>query len=132
MPRTVWFALICLISLSLLSTLRSNIGARPLPGETAPVLAPYSDLPIDAGPPLVKSDRLASPYFSKPAAKSGGTVQKVSTLPGRTIFPKANQPGDAPSQLTTDANEVMTWHWHVGSKITKRTTVAPRDSREAE
>ena len=131
MPRTVWLALICLTSLGVLFTLRSNIGARPLLSETAPVLAPSSALPIDDRPPLVKSDRLPSPY-NKPAAKSAGTVQNLSTVPGRTISPKANQPGDVSSQLTAEANEVMTWHWHVGSKITKRTTVAPRDTRKAE
>jgi hypothetical protein len=132
MPRTVWLALICLISLSLLFMLRSNIGARPLLSETAPVLAPSSGLPIDDRPPLVKSDRLPSPYFNKPAAKSADTAQNLSTLPGRTISPKANQPGDVPSQLTAEANEVTTWHWHVGSRITKRTTVAPRDGRKAD
>jgi hypothetical protein len=131
MPRPVWLALICLIALGVLFTLRSNIGARPLLSETAPVPAPSSDLPIDDKTPLVKSDRLPSPYFNKPAAQSAGTVQHLSTVPGRTISPKANQPGDVPSQVTAEANEVTTWHWHVGSKITKRTTVAPRDSQEA-
>jgi hypothetical protein len=30
-------------------------------------------------------------------------------------------------QSKSEASEVTTWHWHAGSKITKRTTVAPRD-----
>jgi hypothetical protein len=132
MLRTVWFALICLISLGVLLTLRSNIGARPLFSETAPLLAASSDLTIDDRPPLVKSDRLPSSYFNKPAAKSAGTVQNISTVPDRAISPKANLPDDVPARLTAEANEVTTWHWHVGSKITKRTTVAPGDSRKAE
>ena len=129
MRRTVWLALICLISLGVLFTLRSNIGARPVDAETASLLPPSPDLPIDDRhrPPLVKSDRLPSAYFDKPVAKPDDTVRILPAVPDPAITPKANQLGDLPSQLTADANEVTTWHWHVGSKITKRTTVAPRD-----
>jgi hypothetical protein len=117
--RTVWLALICLISLGVLFTLRSNTGARPVQGETVSVL-PSPDLPIDDRPPLAKSDRLPSAYFDKPVAKPDDTVRILPAVPDPANTPKA------PSQPTADANEVTTWHWHVGSKITKRTTVAPR------
>ncbi len=126
MRRTIWLALICLISLSVLFTLRSNIGARSVHGETASVLRPSPDLPIDDRPPLAKSDRLPSAYSDKPAAKPEETVRVSPSVPEPTITPKANQPGDLPSQSTADTSEETTWHWHVGSKITKRTTVAPR------
>jgi hypothetical protein len=124
--RTVWLALMCLISLGVLFTLRSNIGARPVRGETTSVLPPSADLPREDRPPLAKSDRLPSAYFDKPLANPDDTVRIRSAEPDPPITPKANQPGDLPYQPTADAGEVTTWHWHVGSKITKRTTVAPR------
>jgi hypothetical protein len=131
MSTTVWLALICLILLGGF-LLRSNIGARPMDRETAPVLDPSPDFPIDDRPPLAKSDRLPSPYFDGPAAKPAGTVQILPPLPDPAVAPKANQTGNLPSQSTADTSELTTWHWHVGSKITKRTTVAPRDSRKAD
>jgi hypothetical protein len=128
--RTFWLALICLISLGLLLAWRGNIGARPIGDETASILASASDPAVDDRPPLAKSDRLSSPYFDKLALKA---TEAIQILPGGgpnpAISPKADQPADPPSQPTADANEVTTWHWHAGSKITKRTTVAPRDSR---
>jgi hypothetical protein len=124
--RTVWLALICLISLGALFTLRSNIGARPVHGEAASVLASSPDLSVGNRPPLAKSDRLPSAYFDKPVAKPEETVQVSPAVPEPAITPKANQPGDLSSQPTADTSEVTSWHWHVGSKITKRTTVAPR------
>ena len=123
MSRTVWLALMCLISLGLLFTLRSNIGARPVQGETTSVLSPSPDLPIDDRPPLAKSDRLPSAYFDKPLAKPDDTVRVLPAIPDPATTPKASQLGDLPSQPTADANEVTTWHWHVGSKITKRTMI---------
>jgi hypothetical protein len=122
----VQLALICLISLGVLVTLRSNIGARPMGGETTLVLALTPDLPIGDRSALAKSDRLPSVYFDKPVAKPEETVRVSPAVPEPAITPRANQRGDLPSQSTADASEVTTWHWHVGSKITKRTTVAPR------
>jgi hypothetical protein len=116
----------CLISLGVLFTLRSNIGARPVHGEKASVLPSSPDFRVDDRPPLAKSDRLPSAYFDKPLAKPAETVRVSPAVPEPAITPKANQSGDLPSQSTADASEVTTWHWHVGSKITKRTTVAPR------
>jgi hypothetical protein len=112
----------CLISLGVLFTLRSNIGARPVHGEKASVLPPSPGLAIDDRSPLAKSDRLPSAYFDKPVAKPDNTLGMLPPVPD----PTANWLGDLPSQPTADANEVTTWHWHVGSKITKRTIVAPR------
>ena len=126
MRRTVWLALMCLISLGVLFTLRSNIGARPVRDETPSVLPPSPDLPREDRPPLAKSDRLPSAYFDKPVAKRDDTVRILPAEPDPATTPKPNQPGDLPSQPTADASEATTWHWHVGSKITKRTTVAPR------
>jgi hypothetical protein len=129
--RRLWLALICLVSLGVLLALRSKIGAGPIDGETAaPILS--SDPPIADRPPLAKSDRLPSPYFDKTPVKPAGTIQILGAVPNPPITPQANKPGDLPSQATGEANDVTTWHWHAGSKITKRTTVAPRDSRKAD
>jgi hypothetical protein len=110
------------------------MGARPMDGEKASVLAPSFAPPIDDRPPLAKSDRLPWPYHDTPAAKP--VVQTPPAVPDPAITPKitpeAKQAGDLPSQPAADASEVTTWHWHAGSKITKQTTVAPRDRRKAD
>ena len=118
-PRPVWLALICLISLGILFTLRSNIGARTTRSETASVLTPLPDPLIDDGRPLAKSDRLPSPYFDKSAAKMADTTLPV--VPEAASKPK--QADDLVPQSKSEASEVTTWHWHTGSKITKRSTV---------
>jgi hypothetical protein len=120
--RTVWLALICLISLGVLFTLRSNIGARPMDGETASVRAPSLNPPVDDRPPLAKSDKLPSPYFDKPAAIGAGIVQTTPVVLEEATTPGAKQATDLASQARSETDEVRTWHWHVGSKITKRTT----------
>jgi hypothetical protein len=120
--RTVWLALICLISLGVLFTLRSNIGARPMDGEAASVRAPLLNPPVDDRPPLAKSDRLPSQYFDRPAEKAAGIVQTTPVVLDEAITPGAKQATDLAPQAKSEANEVTTWHWHVGSKITKRTT----------
>ena len=117
-PRPIWLALICLISLGVLFTLRSNIGARSMRGETASVLTPLADPLIDNGRPLAKSDRLPSPYFDKSAAKMADTI--LPAVPEAASNPKQD---DLVPQSKSEASEVTTWHWHAGSRITKRTTV---------
>jgi hypothetical protein len=118
-PRTVWLALICLISLGVIFTLRSNIGARAMRDETASVLTPLPFPPIDDRPPLAKSDRLPSPYFDKTAAKRADTI--LPAVPEAPSNPK--QADDLVPQSKSEASEVTTWHWHAGSRIMKRTTV---------
>ena len=118
-PRPIWLALICLISLGVLFTLRSNIGARSMRGQTASVLTPLPDPLIDDGRPLAKSDRLPSPYFDKPAAKMADTTPPA--VPEAASNPK--QADDLVPQSKSEASEVTTWHWHAGSRIMKRTTV---------
>lgn len=122
-PRTTWLALICLISLGVLVAVRSNIGARPVSGETTSVPASSADLPSDEAPPLAKSDRFPSPYFDKSAVKPADTVQSPPTLAEAANMPDRKQAGDVASQAKPEESEVRTWHWHTGSKVTRRTTV---------
>jgi hypothetical protein len=126
MRRTAWLALICLISLGGLFALRSNIGAHPIHDEAAVgVAAPSPDLMIDDRPPPAKADRLPSPYFDKIAAKPAGAVKPVPAERDPVITPKASMAGDVTPPARSGASEVTTWHWHAGSKITKRTTTVP-------
>ena len=125
MRRTAWLALICLIPLGGLFALRSNIGAHPIHDETVALPARSPDLMIDNRPPLAKSDRLASPYFDKAAAKPADAVKPVPAEPDPVITPKASLAGDVTPSARSGASEVTTWHWHAGSKITKRTTTVP-------
>jgi len=124
MRRTAWLALICLIPLGGLFAL-SNIGAHPIRGETVALPARSPDLMIENRPPLAKSDRLASPYFDKALAKPAGTVKLVPAEPDPMITPKTSLAGDVTPPARSAASEVTTWHWHAGSKITKRTTTVP-------
>ena len=127
MRRTAWLALICLIPLGGLFAL-SNIGAHPIRGETVALPARSPDLMIENRPPLAKSDRLASPYFDKADAKpagAGGAVKPVPAQPDPVITPKTSLAGDVAPPARSAASEVTTWHWHAGSKITKRTTTVP-------
>ena len=125
MRRTAWLALICLIPLGGLFALRSNIGAHPIGGEI--VALPGRSLEENR-PPLAKSDRLASPYFDKAAAKPAGVAGAVKPVPAQpdpVITPKTSLAGDVAPPARSAASEVTTWHWHAGSKITKRTTTVP-------
>ena len=122
MRRTAWLALICLIPLGGLFALRSNIGAHPIGGEI--VALPGRSLEENR-PPLAKSDRLASPYFDKAAAKPAGAVKPVPAQPDPVITPITSLAGDVTPPAGSGASKVTTWHWHAGSKITKRTTTVP-------
>jgi hypothetical protein len=123
--RIIWLALICLISLGVLFTLRSNIGARPMDGEAASFRAPSPNPAVVDSPPLAKSDKLSSPYFDRPAAKAAGTIPTTTrAVVEEATFPIAKQATELAPQAGSETSEVTTWHWHVGSKVTKRTTAA--------
>jgi hypothetical protein len=121
--RTVWLALICLISLGILFAVRSNTGARSMPPETASIEPPSTDPAIDEEPPLAKSDRLPSPNIDRPAVKPTDTVQSPPNAPEAAIILDAKRVDDTAPKAKSGVNEVRTWHWHRGSKISKRITV---------
>ena len=128
MRRTAWLALICLIPPGGLFAVRSNIGAHPIRGQAVAVEAPSPNPMIDDRPPLAKADRLPSPYFDKAAAKPAGTAGAVKLVPAEpdpVITPKPSLAGDLIPPARSEPSEVTTWHWHAGSKITKRTTTVP-------
>jgi hypothetical protein len=125
MPRTIWLAFVCLLFLSALFALRTSTGARTIVGSTA--AAPPSA--IDDGPPLAKSDRLPSLDLGRTEAKA--SVRTVKIAPAQ---PEAKAPPktlDA-HHAASERKEVMSWHWHAGSKITKRTTIVGQPKSEGE
>src|SRR5689334_14739361 len=115
MPRTIWLALVCLLLLSALFALRTSTGARTIAARTD--AAPPSA--IEDEPPLAKSDKLPPLSPDRADAKASVTTVRIAPEP-----PEAKAP--------PKGKEVTSWHWHVGSKITKRTTSVdqPKSARE--
>ena len=107
MSRTIWLGLICLLSMGVLFALRTNIRARTIPGGTASLTEAAPPSAIDDVQSLAKADRLASPSIKD-------TSGKLVVNPIKIVSTKSES--DAPKE----ASEVTRWHWHEGSKITKR------------
>ena len=107
MSRTLWLGLICLLSISVLFVLRTSIGAKTIPAGTASL--------IDAAPPsetesvnsLAKANKLASPSINDTTERSIVSTTTINPTKPAMEAPKA-------------VSEVTSWHWHEGSKITKR------------
>lgn len=90
-----------------------------MPAEVPSVSPTAVDLPVDEGPPLAKSDRLPSPGIDRLAVKPTDDVASPK-MPEATVTPSRI---DNLRQNKPAANEVTTWHWHRGSKVTKQTTI---------
>jgi hypothetical protein len=119
MPRTFWLALICLLAVSVLFAVRTGLGTRLISVATASADAATASA-INEEPPLAKADRLPSRYFLATPSKT--TVSTIEVAP--TPEPEKAGPTASVSGQRTENHEVTSWHWHVGSKIIKRTTVA--------
>jgi len=120
MPRTIWLGLVCLLLLSALFALRTNIGARTIAESTA--AAPPSAIE-EEGLPLAKSDRLPAPPLER-AEKASVTTVKIAPEPPEA---KASR-----GKAGSEPREITSWHWRAGSKITKRTTVVGQSKSERE
>jgi hypothetical protein len=120
MARTVWLALICLLAVGVLFAVRTGIGARVVPVGTASLADAATAPAIDEQPPPAKADKLPSRYF--PATPSKTTVSTIEIAP--TPEPEKARPTASLNGPKTENQEVTSWHWHAGSKIVKRTTVA--------
>ena len=126
MPRTIWLALICLLLLSALFALRTSTGARTIAGSTA--AAPPSAID-DRPPPLAKSDKLPPLDLNRTEAKASVTTVKIAPAqPEANASPKTIDAYPA----AIERKEVTSWHWHAGSKITKRTTIVAQPKSERE
>jgi hypothetical protein len=125
MPRTIWLAILGLLFVSALFALRTSSGARTMVEGTD--AAPPSE--IDDRPPLAKSDKLPSLDLDPTVAKASVTTVKIA--PTQPVA-KASPGKVEADHAGREAQEVTSWHWHVGSKITKRTTTVgqPKSERE--
>jgi hypothetical protein len=117
MARTVWLALICLIAVGVLFAVRTGIGSRVIPMGTASAADVATTPAIYDEPPLAKADRLTIRQF--PVAPET-TLRTIEVTP--TPEPEIAKPAVS-ANARTESHEVTSWHWHVGSKVTKRTTV---------
>lgn len=118
MARTVWFAFICLLAVSVLLAVKTGIGARVIPLGTASLADAATASAIYEKPPLAKADRLHLRQFLATPDTTVSTIEITPTPEPEKATPKAGVNGSR-----AESQEVISWHWHAGSKITKRTTV---------
>jgi hypothetical protein len=117
MARTVWLALTCLIAVTVLFAVRTTTVVRYLPAATASIADKARAPVVQEAPPLAKADRLPFRFPATPPATVSAT--EIATTPDTEKLEPAASVSE-PAKLT---HEVTSWHWHAGSKITKRTTV---------
>jgi hypothetical protein len=119
MARTVWLALICLIAVSVLFAVRTTTVVRYLPAATASIADVARAPTVQEAPPLAKADRLPFRFPATPPATVSAT--EIATAPESEKV----EPTTSVSEPAKPSHEVTSWHWHAGSKITKRITVVP-------
>ena len=127
MPRTLWLAVICFALVSVLFALRGTIGADATSARKAPYQTKAAAPPAEKeNPPLGKGDRLPAllPDGRQSAVNEAMRIvppvpEQQPATPRPPVPPKSVVRSPAP-----EAKEVTSWHWHAGSKITKRTAVA--------
>jgi hypothetical protein len=108
MLRPVYLALFCLLLVGALFAVRATIAARAASEPAAADRPPDAISETDEAPPLAKGDKL--PSVNLDAVKKTVAVIPIEATP---VEKKAKE---APK-----AEETTSWHWHAGSKITKRT-----------
>ena len=103
--RIIWFALFSLAAVGGLATVRSVVGSnvvdRTLPAAVAATGA------SDTALPLPKGDRLPSPFFN-------GAPREIPVVTVKVA------PTENPQKLEATNDEIVSWHWHQGSKIVRR------------
>lgn len=115
MFRPICLALFCLLLVGALFAVRSTIAARataePAFSQAAPDAIPQED---DA-PPLAKADKL--PLVDLDAVKRTVSVIPIEATPPE----KKTNPAEKKAKESPKSEETISWHWHEGSKISKRT-----------
>jgi len=112
MPRLILSAALCLAGIAGLFAVRTVVGANAVTAVPPKVIT--ADTVDSATPPLSKSDRLPSRFFDTPLPKT--SVETVKILP--TEIPK--QPTEPPKLSEASKDDVVSWHWHEGSKVIRR------------
>jgi hypothetical protein len=102
--RPIWFALLSLAAVGGLATVRSIVGSHVVRRTlTAAVAATDARDTL----PLPKSDRLPSPFFDGAPREIPVVAVKVAPIE------KSQKP-----EATND--DIVSWHWHQGTKIVRR------------
>ena len=107
MLRLLWLPIVCLVTIGGLFAmrgLRANVSAPGDHPAPAALAADFSDL---AEPALAKSDRLPV-NLVKPDRPVSTTLKEETAVP----VPAAQQ--------VRTADDVVSWHWHEGSKVIRR------------
>jgi hypothetical protein len=126
MPRTLWLAVICFALIGVLFALRTTIGADATSGRTAPYQTKAVNAPAQADhPPLAKGDKLPSLLLDSHRSAANDAMRILPPQPEQQ--PVTSQPPVTPKSVVRspppEVKEVTNWHWHAGSKITKRSSV---------
>ena len=103
--RLIWFALFSLAAVGGLAAVRLIVGShgvdRTLPAAVAATGA------YDIALPLPKGDRLPSPLFD-------GAPREIPTVTMKVA------PAENPQKPEAANDDIVSWHWHQGSKIVRR------------
>ena len=108
MLRPICLALLCLFLIGALFAVRATIAARAIAEPALTTSAPDAIDQADDAPPLAKADKL-------PSVDLDAVKRPVSVIPIEVT------PAEQKTKEPPKAEETISWHWHAGSKITKRT-----------
>jgi len=108
MFRPVCLALVCLFLLGAFLAVRTTIAVRAVPEAMASDPAALATHDIDDAPPLAKADKL-------PSADLDTMQTRVSAVPIEVA------PVEKKTREPSKTEETVSWHWHAGSKISRRT-----------
>ena len=113
MQRLIWLALLCVVGIGGLFVIRSLMGASAVSHRVPEVVAPEVIAPVvtDDAPALPKGDRLPSRFFD--SAFDGA-------LPKPAVETLKIVPAEAPKPPEAAKDDVISWHWHEGSKVVRR------------
>jgi hypothetical protein len=67
----------------------------------------------DDAPALPKGDRLPSPFFDNAPREKPAAAVKVAPI-------EAPRKIEAPKKPESSSEDIVSWHWHQGSKVVRR------------
>jgi hypothetical protein len=104
MLKLFWLSIFCLTAIGSLVAARTFAGMTTV-SRTAPeeIAADVTDI---TEPPLAKGDRLPTRLLEKAPPKSTMKIEKIAPI-------------EVPQQ-TEAKNDIVSWHWHEGSKVVRR------------
>jgi hypothetical protein len=103
--RPIWFALFSLAAVGGLGMVRAILGSQ-VADQTLRAAVAATDA-SDTALPLPKGDRLPSSFID-------GAPREIPVVTVKVA------PTENPQKLEATNNEIVSWHWHQGSKIVRR------------